>query len=234
MNATRLTKYALDDGESAFEALVLEPAEPCISVLFAVGSGGDPERHLPLLQVLAAHGCTVIAPCFARLTSPAPSADVLEMRARRTHLAIKRLAPLHLPLAGVGHSIGAALLLMLAGAAASTMARESVRVSPEQHLKRLALLAPATDFFRAPGALRGITAPITAWAGTKDDVTPPEMAHMLVGALHGIVPIEVRIVADAGHFSFVNMPPPQAVEPLADREAVLEHLAEEVADFITS
>jgi hypothetical protein len=33
-------------------------------VLFAAGAGGDPDRHRPLLEHLAAHRCRVIAPYF--------------------------------------------------------------------------------------------------------------------------------------------------------------------------
>jgi fermentation-respiration switch protein FrsA (DUF1100 family) len=123
---------------------------------------------------------------------------------------------------------------MLAGAVASTMAREAVRVPLDQRLERLALMAPATDFFRVPGALEGITASVAAWAGTRDEITPPRMVQMLENALYGIAPVEVRIVADAGHFSFMNMPPPHAAQTLPHRDAVLECLAEEVAGFITS
>ena len=233
MNAALPTKCALDDEGSRFEVLVLKPAEPRVSVLFAVGAGGDPGRHLPLLRALAAHGCAVVAPRFEQLISPAPDADVLEMRARRLQLAFNELAQPHLPAAGVGHSIGTTILLMLAGAAATTTARETVRVPLERRLKRLALMAPATDFFSAPGALLGVTASIGAWAGTRDEITPPGMAQMLENALLGIVPVKVRIIADAGHFSFMNEPPPQAMEPLPDRDSALKHLAEEVAEFIT-
>ncbi len=233
MNAILPTKCALDDEGSPFETLFLKPAQPRASVLFAVGGGGDPERHLSLLQALAAHGCAVIAPRFVRLTSAAPDADMLEMRARRSQLAFNKLAQPDLPAAGVGHSIGATILLMLAGAAASTIAQETVRVPPEQRLKRLALMAPATDFFRAPGALLRVTAQIGVWAGTRDEITPPRMAQMLENNLHGIVPVQVRVVAEAGHFSFMNVPPPDALESLPDRDLVLKRLAEEVAEFVT-
>jgi fermentation-respiration switch protein FrsA (DUF1100 family) len=114
------------------------------------------------------------------------------------------------------------------------MAREAVRVPLDQRLERLALMAPATDFFRVPGALEGITASAAAWAGTRDEITPPRMVQMLENALYGIAPVEVRIVADAGHFSFMNMPPPHAAQTLPHRDAILERLAEEVAGFITS
>lgn len=233
MNAAHLTWRTLSDGDDCFEAFVLEPTEPRLLVLFAVGTGGDPERHLPLLQRLAAHGCLVVAPRFERMTSLAPSADALEMRGRRLLIAFRYVEQPHLPAAGIGHSIGATMLLMLAGAVASTMAAETIRIPSERRLARLALMAPATDFFRAPGALRAVTASIIAWAGTGDEITPPGTARMLESALQGIASVEVRIVANAGHFSFMDAPPPLAAEPLSDRRAVLDRIAEDIASFVT-
>jgi hypothetical protein len=57
-------------------------------VLFAVGGGGNQERHLPLLEALAADGCQVIAPHFERFSVPTPTAAMLHPRARRLQQAI--------------------------------------------------------------------------------------------------------------------------------------------------
>ena len=37
----------------------------------------------------------------------------------------------------------------------------------------------------------------------------------------------------AGHFSFMDVPPPQTTEPLPDRAAFLAELAGELGDFVT-
>jgi pimeloyl-ACP methyl ester carboxylesterase len=234
MTKARLSRRFLNDAQESFEVLLLEPAKPRATVLFAVGAGGDPDRHLPLLQVLAAQGCTVAAPRFSRLASPAPSAEELSTRARRLRLAFAHVARPDISGSGVGHSIGAALLLMLAGAKASTLAGETVRVPPERKLERLALMAPATDFFRAPGALQDVAASIVAWVGARDEITPPKTAKVLEEALRDTSPVHVRIVPDAGHFSFMNAAPPQAMEPMSLRDIFLERLAEDIASFITS
>ena len=43
----------LADGAESFEVTVLESTQEHGVVLFAVGAGGNPDRHLPLLTFLA-------------------------------------------------------------------------------------------------------------------------------------------------------------------------------------
>jgi hypothetical protein len=81
----------------------------------------------------------------------------------------------------------------------------------------LALLAPATDFFRGPGALDAVHLHILAWAGQRDAITPPSQVEFLKDALAGRGPVQVRAIEDAGHFSFMDVLPPQAAESLPDR-----------------
>ena len=82
-------------------------------VLFAVGRGGNPERHLPLLRSVAALGCTVIAPHFDMLTSLVPSKVELDERVRRLEASAVEYFKADLPIVGIGHSIGAVTLLAL-------------------------------------------------------------------------------------------------------------------------
>lgn len=222
----------LNDAADAFDVTILEAADPSRVVLFSVGGGGNPERHLPVLTSLADHGCTVAAPHFERMVSPVPTQNDLVLRARRLRLALDYVARPGMKVAGVGHSIGATTLLVLVGAKAWTRAGDCVSVAPDPRLDRLALLAPATDFFRAPDALDGVHVPICAWAGTKDEMTPPAQAAFLKDGIGGRVPVEVLIVEGAGHFSFMNAPPPQTVEPLPDRDAFLVGLANQICRFV--
>ncbi len=76
-----MAKLSLHDGPEAFDVSLLEAPAPARVVLFAVGGGGDPERHLPLLEALVARGCTVVAPHFERFTSPFPTEAQLQLRA---------------------------------------------------------------------------------------------------------------------------------------------------------
>src|SRR5262245_12048418 len=211
----------LKDEDDVFDVTLLESPAPSRLVLFAVGGGGNPERHLPLLNTLVEQGCTVVAPHFPRLASPFPSDADLLLRARRLRLALDAVARPGLPSAGVGHSIGAAVLIGLAGGRMWTRPDEPLSIAPDKRLDRLALLAPATGFFRAPMALDAVNIPILAWAGTNDAVTPPDQALMLATALGERVPVTVRITERAGHFSFMDSPPPHTTDPLPGRDAFL-------------
>ena len=234
MAGTRVSKRALSDGGDPFEVTILEAAEPSHVVLFSVGAGGNPERHLPLLKTLADHGCSVAAPHFERLVSLIPTESDLLLRARRLRLALDYVMRPGHPVAGVGHSIGATMLLALAGAQAWTRAGQCVSITPDKRFDRLVLLAPATDFFRVPGALDGVRLPILAWAGTKDEITPPAQAEFLNNAIKAPATVEVHIVESAGHFTFMNDPPPHTTDPLPNRDAFLADLAGTVCRFVTN
>jgi pimeloyl-ACP methyl ester carboxylesterase len=224
----------LNNNADSFEVTVLEAAEPSHIVIFSVGGGGNPERHLPLLTALADHGCSVVAPHFGRLVASSPTGNDLLLRARRLRLALDQVMRPGLPVAGVGHSIGATMLLALGGAQAWTRAGQCLSIAPDTRLGRLALLAPATDFFRAPGALDGVRLPILAWAGTRDEITPPAQTEFLKDMIEPSSPVEIHIVEGAGHFTFMNSPPPGTADPFPDRDAFLADLAETICRFITN
>jgi pimeloyl-ACP methyl ester carboxylesterase len=232
--AIRRSQRTLEDSGQPFESLFLAPANPRAVVLFAVGAGGDPARHLPLLQSLAERGCIVTAPHFSRLTSPVATAPEMDLRARRLKLALDVIARTSLPIAGVGHSIGAALLLVLAGAEARTRHGDAVRVLETIPFEKLGLMAPATQFFGAPGALGNLRAEISVWAGARDEITPPSQTRFLEQALQGQTTVQAHIEAEAGHFSFMHAPPPHVAEPHPDRERFLRRLVEQLGAFIVA
>ena len=221
----------VSDGAERFEVTLLAAPGAARSVLFAVGGGGDPRRHQPLLESLAAHGCNVIAPHAVRLQSPRPTPDELLQRARRLRLALEVAAPAELPVVGVGHSIGAAILLGLAGAQLWLSANGPLPLECVARLNRLALLAPATDFFRPPGALAAVRIPIGVWAGALDTITPPAQARFLAEAL-GPDQLELHVDEEAAHFSFMHTPPPQWIDTMCDREAFLARLSAQVCGFV--
>jgi predicted dienelactone hydrolase len=201
-------------------------------VLFAVGAGGNPERHLPFLTALADSGCAIVAPHFERIATPVVTEDVLLGRARRLSLALDAVAQPASTVMGVGHSIGAATLLALAGGQMWLGPGRPVGIAPDGRLTRLVLLAPPTGFFQPPGALDAVRVPILAWAGSQDTVTPPAQLGVLERAMRGRLPVDVRVTDGAGHFSFMDLPPPQTVEPLPDRQAFLDELARDVRTFL--
>lgn len=222
----------LQDGAESFKVSVHEAEKISPVVLFAVGAGGQPERHATLLDVLTESGCTVVAPHFERLASPVPSEADLTLRARRLSLALDAFVQPGTTAAGVGHSIGAATLVALAGAQMWLGPGRRVNIAPDGRLTRLALLAPPTGFFQAPGALDAMRVPILAWAGSEDGITPPAQTEWLAHAMSDWQTVDVRVTAGAGHFSFMDQPPPQTTEPLPNKQAFLREYSSEVCKFL--
>ncbi|MFI9552919.1 alpha/beta hydrolase family protein [Nonomuraea endophytica] len=214
------------------DALTLGPVGQERVVLFAAGAGGDPERHRPLLEHLADHGCQVIAPRFERFNGRDATATELLARPRGLKDALDRWASPGAAVVAVGHSIGGWAALCLAGATPWGVDGRPLEVPREPRVARLALYAPAAGWFAAPGALDAVTVPMLVYAGELDTVTPVEQALLLKGAPG---PVDVRIVPKAGHFSFMNTPPPGMAEDDAfDRDRFLAELARTTLEFATA
>src|SRR5947209_1192046 len=98
-----MSERAMQDGAAEFRITLLEAPRPARIVLFAVGGGGNPERHLPLLTHFAARGCTVVAPHFERLQSPRVTDDLMLLRTRRLKLALDSVVRSGIVSVGVGH-----------------------------------------------------------------------------------------------------------------------------------
>ncbi len=167
-----------------------------------------------------------MAPYFERLASPRPTAEELIFRAQRLRLALDFGMLPKVPVVGIGHSIGATVLIALAGGQIWLSAEEQVPIAPDERLSRLLLMSPATGFFQAPGALDSVRIPTSVWAGTDDLITPPTQAHFLKERLGDQV--KVHLMDRAGHFSFMDTLPPQVTDPIPNREAFLTHLAAEI------
>ena len=112
------------------------------------------------------------------------------------------------------------------------LAEQELQGDTLSRLARLVVLAPPTGFYGAPGALDGMHVPVMAWAGTEDAITPTDQAKFFRDALGNRVPLDLRVAEGAGHYSFMNVPPPGTTEPLADRDAFLEHLAGEIRRYV--
>ncbi|MFO1068671.1 MAG: hypothetical protein U1E14_09125 [Geminicoccaceae bacterium] len=217
-------------GPAAVTLLVAE--RPRCIVLFAAGRGGDPQRHRPLLETLRARGCTVVAPRLALLPSPVPTGPELAARVDGLGTAADRHADAGLPLVGVGHSLGAVALLVLAGAEARTLAGEAVTAVPRP-IDRLLLLAPPAGFLLHPGALDAVSARVLIRVGGADTVTPPAQAALLRDRLARHVPAGLRLDPAAGHFSYMDELPPGVADAQPGRAAFLAALADDVARFAT-
>ena len=212
----------------------IEAPAPRLRLLFAVGGGGDPMRHFGLLQALAAQGCTVLAPHFNRLTSPVPSLAEVEARIDGLLAALEDVGEPDLPLVGLGHSLGTVALLALAGARGQVLSGEGFSVAQPLAFRRLVLLAPPAQFFGLPGALDRVEVLAQVWTGGADRITPPGLGASLAAGLSGRIPVDLRHDPAAGHFTFMDTPPPGQAEPHPDRTAFLRELAAAMGTFLTA
>lgn len=226
-----LTQTLQDDRDS-FEVSVRRAAAGSRVVLFSVGSGGRPERHASLLDALAEAGCTVVAPHFDRLASTTPTNEELTVRARRLTLALDAFTEPSERVVGVGHSIGAAILLAMAGAHLWLGPGRYVAIAPDRRLSGLAVLAPPTGFFQAPNALDAVRVSILAWVGSADSITSPAQTEWLARAMRDWNVVDVRVTEGAGHFSFMDVPPPHTTEPLSNKIAFLQDYSNEICKFV--
>ena len=234
MQDSAATTSQLRDRAELFAVTVLEAELPKCFGLFAVGRGGNPLRHLPLLQSVVRHGCTIIAPHFAMLASSVPTKEELDTRIRRLELSADSYARTDQPIIGIGHSIGTVTLLALAGGEARTLSGDRVVSGSKWKFDCLALFAPLADFFRYPGALRSVDVRLRIRTGGKDSITPPAQAEFLKEMLAQRARVELRLDKDAGHFSYMDELPPHVIDPQPDRSAFLSVLAEDVAQFVTA
>ena len=222
----------LQDGTEPFTVSVHHSPGNLRLVLFAAGAGGLPERYSTLLNTLADAGCTVVAPHFERLASPFPTQEELTLRARRLSLVLDAYAQPGVIVTGVGHSIGASTLLALCGAQMWLGPGRRVAIEQDERLTRLALLTAPLGFFQAPGALEAVRVPLQVWAGSEDTITLASQAQWLAEALRVRLPVDLRIAGGAGHFSFMDMPPPHAVETVPEKAAFLESYSVQVSNFL--
>lgn len=222
----------LRDGTESFNVSIHEATKTSPVALFAAGPGGQPEPYSSLLSTLVESGFTIIAPHFERLTSPMPAESDLMLRARRLSLALDAFAQPCTTVTGVGHSIGASTLLALAGAQMWQGPGQRLNIAPDSRLTRLALLAPPTGFFRAPGALDAVKAPLLIWVGSEDSITPPAQIEWLAHAMNGRQTVDIRVTEGAGHFSFMDLQPPQTTDPLPDKQGFLRAYSAEVCKFL--
>lgn len=224
----------LQDGTEPFEVLTFIVPGSDRTVLFAPGRGGDPARHLPLLEAIADSGHTVITPRAPMMPTLYPTEDDLVIRARRLSEALSSFVVEGSQVVGIGHSIGATVLLGLAGADMWLRTGDKCALDLRVAFERLILLAPATGFFGAPNALDAVRTDTILWAGDADVVVPVADIALLQERLAANAESELRIAEGAGHFSFMNKLPPNVDDVHPDKEAFLDRLTAEVIANISS
>ncbi len=189
-------------------------------ILISHGTGSSPFVHRNLAAHLARSGYIVIAPEHPRNNrndnSLANTNENLVNRPRLISqildftLSHDTLAPniARDRIAIVGHSLGGYTALAAAGGKPS-----SIEVTPDPRVKALVLLAPATPWFMAPGALAGVRVPILMLTAEQDPHTPAGHGEIVKRGLPPDTPIEHHVIPNAGHFSFLSPFPPVMVNP---------------------
>jgi predicted dienelactone hydrolase len=124
------------------------------------------------------------------------------------------------------------MLIALAGGEIWLDKKQKLNIKPLNQLNQLVLLAPALGFFQSPGALDAINIPIQMWLGTNDVITPPDQSNYLKQQLENRILVDLRIIDGAGHFSFMNILPPQIRDEFPNREALHLNLVNEIQRFM--
>ncbi|TPG63658.1 alpha/beta hydrolase family protein [Hymenobacter nivis] len=229
-------------------------------VLLSHGGGSTPLVYRTLAHALARRGFVVGLPehPFNHLGNNAWEYTAQNLVARPHHLRLAADALLHHPpfaavlkpnaVALIGHSMGGYAALAAAGGAPMTGPRESPAGAPEPvatvadgRVRALVLLAPATAWFSHPGALRRVHAPILLLTAEHDAHTPPVYAQLVRDGVPNPARLTHRVVANAGHFSFLSpFPaarispdfPPSQDPPGFDRARFHDALPAEIAAFL--
>jgi predicted dienelactone hydrolase len=242
-------------GPYVFDAAPDAPLAPGRFPLCVVshGGGGSHLLYRSIAGHLAAHGYIVVSPEHAgdnrndRSLSNTDAAAIA--RPGQTSRAIDavladaffRAAADADRIAMLGHSMGGYTALALVGGHPWSRSGATLPVVADARIRAAVLLAPATDWFMAPGALDDVHAPLLALAGEHDPITPADSIRRVLSHLPASTPLEFSVVPGAGHFSFLtpfpaalqrpNFPPSQD-PPGFDRAQFHRALPETILDFL--
>lgn len=214
----------------ARDAPVLDGRWPLLVI--SHGSGGSPATHRELAHHAASHGFVVAVPEHPgnhRLDNSLADTDEILARRPRDVLDVAdwcATAFLVEPrFAIVGHSMGAYTGLVAAR---------------DPRVDALVLLAPATPWLRAPGALAHVRVPVLIRAGDADGITPAElMCQIVIDGVSDPSLVDYQVVAGAHHYAFLSPWPapnpaiaPSLDPPGFDRRAFLDRLYPEIVTFL--
>jgi predicted dienelactone hydrolase len=113
----------------------------------------------------------------------------------------------------IGHSMGGYTALALAGGNPSAAPGEPVDVANDERVAALVLMAPATPWFQANGALNSVRVPILMLTGEKDVETPAWHADIVLRGVPSKTVVVHKIIENAGHFSFMSPFPDSMQDP---------------------
>jgi predicted dienelactone hydrolase len=199
--AEALGPYTIDVARDAEQAQGRFPL-----VVISHGTGGSHLVYRTLARYLARRGFVVACPEHPRNNRNnnelGGTDEILVNRPR--HLRIVMDWAGSDEVAVIGHSLGGYTGLAVAGGAP---------FEPDGRVKALVLLAPATVWFMAPGALERVRVPILMLTAEKDPHTPPLHADIVLRGVRDRSLVEHRVVENAGHFSFLSPFPEGMMSP---------------------
>jgi predicted dienelactone hydrolase len=219
------------------------------------GSGGSHLAYRTLASHLACSGCVVALPEHPgnnrndnRLEG---TLENLQARPRSISLAIDAVMadPMFAPhvsrdtAAVIGHSMGGYTALAAAGGVPRFPPESGnvVDVQGDDRVKAVVLMAPATPWFFAEGALAGVNVPVLMFTAEHDPYTSPWHAEVVARGLPDPSLLTHRRVPNAGHFSFLSPYPLAlrtpgflpATDPEGfDREKFQRDLGEQILSFL--
>ena len=242
-------------GPYVFDATTDAPIAPGRFPVCVVshGGGGSHLLYRSIAGHLAAHGFIVVSPEHAgdnrndrSLSNTDAAAIARPGQTSRALDAVLEDAFFNAAadadrIAMLGHSMGGYTALALVGGHPWSRSGAALPVVADARIRAAVLLAPATDWFMAPGALDDVHVPLLALAGEHDPITPAESIRKVLSHLPASTPLEFSVVAGAGHFSFLtpfpaalqrpNFPPSQD-PPGFDREQFHRELPEIIRAFL--
>jgi predicted dienelactone hydrolase len=201
-------------------------------VVISHGTGGSPVLYRSLAAHLARHRFVVALPEHPRNNRAnnelAGTAAILANRPAHVRAVVDEMfeSKVFQPVlktdgvALVGHSLGGYTALALAGGHPTAFARETpdgephpVEVAADERVLALVLLAPATPWFMADGALADVRVPILMLTAEHDEHTPSWQGEIVSAGVPDPALVEHRVISNAGHFSFQTPFPDHMVDP---------------------
>ena len=229
-------------------------------VLISHGTGGSPLVYRTLAHFLARQGFVVGLPQHHGNhrddNTWQGTPRNLEARPRHLRLAIDFLfaapwlaASLMPDTVGlIGHSLGGYTALALAGGRPTALPHEpanelplSIPTTSDDRVRALVLLAPATPWYQAAGALREVRIPVLLLTAERDEFTPDFHAQIVLNGVADRRQVTHRVIKNAGHYSFLSpFPlarvspafPPSQDPPGFDRARFNDELNADVAAFL--
>ena len=230
-----LTPFTVTAGLNAPEAAGQFPV-----VIISHGSGGNRLGYLTLAQALAEAGYVVLMPEHFGNNKDDNFLEGktrnLELRPRHISLCIDDIAGNEIlsgavladQVAVIGHSMGGYTALAVAGGQVWNAAKRKVAVVPDDRVRGLVLVAPATAWFTSDGSLANVTVPMLIYQAEHDMFTPPEHVVRVLEQVPDRTKITDHHIENAGPFSFLS-PFPEAltspdVPPSRDPEIGRAHV----------